>query len=190
MEHYLYYSPRMEILDIFPQTADQEFRNNLIRMWDEKIAREILIALSNARELTVMRLKEMIGHSMSTLHENIEKLEAAGLIESEIIYVGKKQKVIRPAVICVTKNPKHKENFKRFFQGLWVDSENFKQIVAFLRKNPDKYYTCEEISLRTKIPVDDVEILLNNWDSPITKSLSDFMKEAPFEKKLLYRARR
>ena len=85
--------------------------------------KNILILLSNEGEITVPRIKETIGHSMSTLHENIKKLEDADLISTKMVYKLKKQKIIEPKILFATKNPKYKTKLKRFFQGLWVNSK-------------------------------------------------------------------
>ncbi|MBD3203347.1 winged helix-turn-helix transcriptional regulator [Candidatus Woesearchaeota archaeon] len=191
MKSYVYYNKKThKIVDFFPDTFDSNLKNDIIRVWDDDISRRLLIFLSKKQETTVPEIKKKIGHSMSTLHENIKKLEKLNLITSEMKYEGKKHKVILPNVLFITKNPKQKQRFKKFFQGIWVDSKKFTKIIKFLNKHPDKFYTAEEISLKTKIPVDDVYLLLNNWDSPITKALSDFLKEAPFEKKVYYKARK
>ncbi|MGM5485357.1 MAG: winged helix-turn-helix transcriptional regulator [Nanobdellota archaeon] len=190
MEYCIAYNKNSkEIIDFLPVEIDEKVKNNIIEVWNQKISREILITLSEQGEMTAPKIKEKIGHSASTLHENIKNLEEKGLIKTEMIYKGNKQKVIKPKVLCITKNPRSKERFKRFFRGLFVDTNNNKKIIEFLKQHPQKYFSIEEISAKTKIPSDEIEILLNNWESQITRSFSDFMKEKPFEKKTLYRFR-
>ena len=188
MEYCIYYDKRNEsIIDFLPTSLDSKVKQKITEVWNQEITREILKIISEEEEITAPKIKEKIGHSASTLHENIKKLEDLKLIKSEMSYKGNKKKIIKAKVLCVTKNPSYKEKFQRFFQGLFVDSKNSKKIIECLEKNPNKYLSIEEISLKTKIPVDEIEILLKNWESQITRSFSDFMKEKPFEKKTLYK---
>lgn len=190
MKYYVYYNKKNhKIMDVFPNTVSSSLKNSIIRLWAERIPRKILITLSDFENLGVPDLQGKIGHSLSTLHENLSKLEEEGLINTKMIYSEKRKKIVSPKVFFVTKNPRHQEAFNRFFQGLWVDSKKSKKLIEFLQNNPESFFTSEQISLKTKIPVDDVKLLLNNWDSPITKAMSDAFKDAPFEKKILYKAR-
>jgi DNA-binding PadR family transcriptional regulator len=177
------------LIDILPKGLEPDRRARIEQLWNQHIPRRLLIYLSTIEQSTVPQIKDSIGHSMSTLHENLSRLEAYGLITTEMIYSGNKQKIIRPNVICVTRNPKHKEKLARFFQGLWVDSGKTKKIVGFLQENKDEYFSPEQISLKTGIPVDEVEMLLNNFDSVATKGLSNAFRDVPFEKKVMYRGR-
>ena len=188
MEYCIAYDIEDEnIIDFLPTDIDENIKQKILEAWNQEITREILKIISENQEMTAPKIKETIGHSASTLHENIKKLEDWGLIDTEMIYKGNKQRIIKAKVLCVTKNPKSKEKFKRFFQGLFIDSNKSKIVIKFLSKNPKKYFSLEEISAGTKIPTDEVEILLNNWDSQITRRFSDFLKKKPFEKKVLYK---
>lgn len=175
------------IIDFLPIDINDKIKNNIMEVWNNEICREILITLSEKGEMTAPELKKEIGHSASTLHENIKKLSDKDLIETKMVYEGNKKKVIKSRVLCITKNPKSKEMFKRFFRGLFVDTKKNQKIIEFLKKNPGKYFSVEEIAAKTKIPSDEIEILLENWDSQITRSFKDFLKEKPFEKKTMYR---
>ena len=190
MKYCAYYNQKTEtIVDIIPDSITPELRAAIERAFTHDIMRKILITLSKAGETTAARIKEMIGHSSSTLHENIRRLELLGLVDAEMVYTGNKQKVLKSKVIFVSKNPEHKRKFKKYFQGIWINSDSSKKIIEFLRKNKTKFYTAEEISAKIDVPVDDVELLLSNWDSYTTRALSDFMKRRPFEKKTLYRGK-
>lgn len=175
------------IIDFLPTDIDGVIKNKILEAWNQEITKEILKVVSEHREITAPKIRELIGHSASTLHENIKKLEDNELIETEMIYKGNKQKIIKAKILCITKNPKSKAKFQKFFQGLFIDSNKSKKITEFLSKNKNKFYSIEEISAKTKIPSDEIEIILNNWESQITRSFSDFLKEKPFEKKTLYR---
>lgn len=175
------------IIGFLPTDIEDSIKNKILEVWNQEITKEILKILSEKGELTAPKIREEIGHSASTLHENIKKLEDLKLIETQMIYKGNKQKIISPKILCVTKNPRSKERFQKFFQGLFTDSDKSKKIIEFLKKNPKNYFTIEEISAKTKIPADEIEIHLNNWESHITRSFSDFLKKKPFEKKVEYR---
>lgn len=177
-----------EIQDFFPANIGADRRNTVITAWEQEISRKILRTLSEG-DLTMQELRKKIGHSNSTLHENVKKLEEQELIHTELIYQGNKIRVLKPAFLFVTQNPKSKTQIKKFFQGLWVDSEINTDVVEFLKKNKHEYYTAEEIAAKTGYPVDDVQLILSNWESKVTRALSDFMKEKPFEKKILYKGR-
>ena len=135
----------------------------------------------------MQELRKKIGHSNSTLHENVKKLEDQELIHTQLIYEGNKIRVLKPAFLFVTQNPKSKAQIKKFFQGIWVDSETNKKVVDFLQKNKEEYFTAEEIAAKTRLPVDDVQLALSNWESTVTRALSDVTKQKPFEKKTLYK---
>jgi hypothetical protein len=188
MEYCIYYDIENEtIIDYLPSDLDNKTKQSIIEAWGQEITKQILKVVSEYGEITAPKIKEVIGHSASTLHENIKKLEDLKLIKTEMIYKGNKKKVIMPRLLCVTKNPKSKEKFQKFFQGLFIDSNNSKKIIEFLSNNSKKFFSIEEISIKTKIPVDEIEIIMNNWESNITRSFSDFMKEKPFERKTLYK---
>ncbi len=191
MEYCVYYDRRTDqILDFLPQPFDNSFKAKITDLWSQEIPRKILKLLADKDSLTIPRIKAEIGHSMSTLHENIRKLEGAGLIRTEMIYTRNKQKVIKPAVLFVTKNPKFKESIVSFVnKGLWVNSKKTRRIIAFLDQHPDKYFSVEELSTRLKMPVDEIQVLLDNWDSQVTRAFTDFLKERPFEKRVLYRSK-
>ncbi|MCB9362136.1 helix-turn-helix transcriptional regulator [Candidatus Woesearchaeota archaeon] len=190
MDICVYYDEKSEkILDILPHAIDTKVKFIIEKMWTQVIPRKILIALSSEEQYNASKLKQIVGHSMSTIHDTLRKLEDAELILTEVIYEGNKQRMIRPQLLCVTKSPKYRAQLKRFFQGMWVDTGKTKLVLDFLNLNHKKFFTVEEISARTKIPVDEVELLLTNWDSQLTRGLSGFLKEVPFEKKVLYRGR-
>lgn len=188
MDYCVYYDIETQnIIDYLPKDIENSIKQNIIEAWGQEITREILKIVSEFGEITAPEIKKEIGHSSSTLHENIKKLEDLDLINTEMSYKGNKKKIISPKLFCVTKNPSNKEKFQKFFQGLFIDSTNSKKIIECLEKNSKKFLSLEEISIKTKIPVDEIEILLNNWDSQITRTLSDFMKKKPFEKKIMYK---
>lgn len=186
----VYYDPKsMTLLDFFPTNLPEELKSTVRQFWHQEIPQKILILLSQEDNITAPIIKQKIGHSMSTLHENIQKLEQADIISTEMIYKGNKQKVISSRLMCVSKNAPLTERITRFLnQGLWVDNERSKKIVKFLDKHPSRYFSIEEISAKTGIQVDEVDTLLKNWDSQITRSFSDFLRRTPFEKKVLYKS--
>ena len=187
LEYCVYYDVQTStILDFFPQEVPAELKNRIITFWGQEIPRKILKELS-IKELTMQELKGAIGHSNSTLHENIKKLEEGGLIHTEIVYEGNKIRILAPRILFVTKNPEHKTKVQRFFQGMWIDSSKNKAIIDYLQDNPDKFFTTDQIAAKTNIPVDEVELILSNWDSQFSRGLSDFLRNKPFEKKVLYR---
>jgi DNA-binding Lrp family transcriptional regulator len=191
MDICIYYDEKKgEILDILPKNLDAQKKNAIESMWIQYIPRKILLMLSGRENITAPQIKNEIGHSMSTLHDNIKRLEDADLIKTEMVYTQNKQRLINSNILCVTKSPKHKEKIKKFFQGMWVDSSKTQKILDFLNNDPNKYYTPEEISLNTKIPVDDVELLLSNWDSIMTRGVSALTREVPFEKKVMYKGKK
>ncbi len=183
-----YNADTYEIQDIIPKAIEERLRTTIGRLWSETIPREILIALSTQGQITATQLRELIGHSPSTLHENIKILEDAGLIETSISYVGNKQRILSPKVLLVSKNPRYKTLFQRFFQGLFINSEKTRKILATLNEEPGRFFTAEELSVRTGIPADEIDIHMSNWDSQMTRTLSNFLKDKPFEKRILYRA--
>jgi hypothetical protein len=188
MEYCVFYDKNsMEIQEFFPNDLDIEIKTKIINSWSQQILREILIYISENESITAPEIKEKIGHSMSTLHDSIKKLELLNLIESEMTYVDNKKKIIKPKILFVTKNPKYKTSLKKFFQGLWVDSTNSKRIIDLLKSEQSKYFSPIEIANKTKIPIDDVELVLNSWESITTRGISDFLKEIPFEKKVVYK---
>jgi DNA-binding Lrp family transcriptional regulator len=189
MECCAYYDKKtMQILDILPKNISNAYRAKILDLWSQEIPRKILMFLSTEQEVTAPKIKSAIGHSVSTLHENIKRLEDAGIIGTEMIYVGNKQKIIKPNVIFVTKNPAFRAVVKSFLaKGFWVDSKKSNKIIEFLQENDDRAFTAEEISSKTKVPVDEIHSLLANWDSQITRAFSDFLKERPFEKLTMYK---
>ncbi|MGM5488046.1 MAG: hypothetical protein ACQESG_03800 [Nanobdellota archaeon] len=191
MEICVYYHEKTQkIIEILPTNIPPELKYQIEKAWTQDIPRKILITLSGTDMYNATTLKKTIGHSSSTIHENLKRLEEADLIQTKVIYEGNKQRVIRSNVLCITRNTKQRSRLQKFFQGLWVDSKKTKRIIEFLNKNPTKYFTTEEIAVKTQIPIDEVELLLSNWDSQITRGLSDFLKETPFEKKVLYRGKK
>lgn len=191
MQSCVYYDQNsLEIIDILPKDTEPKVLACINEMWNQDIPRRILIEISSKEGITASDIKRSIGHSMSTLHENIEKLKTLGLIKTKMVYEQNKKKILSPNVLFVTRNPKFKEAFLRFFQGMWVDSKKTQKIIDYLQKHPDKYFSVEELSLKLKIPVDEIGLLLSNWDSQTTRAMSHFLKQKPFEKKILYRARK
>ncbi len=187
MEIIAYYDKKTEkILEFMPEISEEK-KQKITEEWNNPIRKKILQKISEKENINVAELKKMIGHSMSTLHENILRLENKGLIDARIIYEKNKQKVLKPKILFVTKNQDIKARLSKFFQGLWVDKKKSDKIIEFLKKNKTKQFTIEEISLKTKIPYDEVELLLNNWDSLITRSISDAFRKKPFEKKTYYK---
>ncbi len=183
----VYYDMKTEkIIDFFPSNIDPTLKSAVIAAWQQEIPRKILKAISEG-EISMQELRKQIGHSNSTLHENVLKLEEQGLINTKIIYRHNKIRLLSPTILFVTKGPKYKSVIRRFFQGIWVDSDANKRVVSFLKSHPEKYFTAEEIAAKTSIPVDQVEYVLSNWESQVTRALSDFLKKKPFEKKVLYK---
>ena len=184
----VYYDEQKKfIIDTNPKQLDPQLRSRLEEVWSHPISRQILVLVSDG----VNRLPDIqknIGHSPSTLHAALDKLVQAGFITVEMSYKGKKQKLLSTNVVCVTKNPKSKRALQKFFQGLWIDSEKTNKIIEVIQKSPEKWWTAEEISKKSKIPIDEIQLLLSNFDSQTTKSLSQFLKKPPFEKKILYKA--
>lgn len=188
--YFAYYEKNSkQIEDIIPKDIDVKLNNAITQFWNQDIVQDILIFISQEQETTITDIKKNIGHSQSTIYEIVNKLEHAKLITTEISYVGSKKRIIKPTVHFITKNKKSKIFLQKFFQGLWVNSSQFKKIMEFLQKNPHHAFTAEEISLKTSIPVDEITILMNNWESPLTKTYSDLFKEPPFEKKVTYQVK-
>jgi DNA-binding transcriptional regulator GbsR (MarR family) len=179
-----------EILDVLPRDTDAGTIAKINEVWNQDIPRKILIEISSQDEITASDIKKIIGHSMSTLHENIERLQSLGLIKTKMVYEQNKKKIITPNVLFVTRNPKFKESFQRFFQGIWVDSKKTQKVIDYLQRHHDRYFSAEELSAKLDIPVDDIQLLLSNWDSQTTRALSHFLKEKPFEKKVMYKGRK
>ena len=192
MECIAYYDKKtLEVLDFLPKNLEGSFQSKVLELWAQEIPRKILMFLSTENQVTAPKIKNAIGHSVSTLHENIKKLEDAGLIKTEMIYVGNKQKIIKPRVIFVTKNPIFRSVVKSFLaKGFWIDSKKSKKVIDFLQKNHNRQYTAEEISSKTSVPVDEIHSLLSNWDSQITRAFSDFLRDKPFEKKIFYQGKK
>ena len=187
LSYCVYYDNQTDaIIDFFPTDMASEIRSSIVNAWNQDIPRKILKELST-HAMTMQELKTKIGHSNSTLHENIKKLEEANLIHTEIIYEGNKIRVLSPKILFVTKNPEFKTRIQKFFQGMWVNSDKNKKVIDFLQDNPDKFFSADQIAAKTNIPVDEVELILSNWDSQVTRAMSDFLKSKPFEKKVLYR---
>lgn len=185
----VYYDEKKEfIIDINPRELDPETKSVVEQVWNQDILRKILILISQGTN-RLPDIQEKIGHSASTLHGAVQKLVHANLISYEMIYRGNKQKILSSKVICVTKNQKSKSALQKFFQGLWIDSKKTNRIIKQMQKDPKKWWTPEELSLQTKIPVDEIMLLLSNFDSQTTRSLSQLLKEPPFEKKIEYRAK-
>lgn len=186
---YAYYDPKTErILEFLPTDLSDNEKANIINQWNQEIPRRILKLLSEKENLTAPRIKEEIGHSMSTLHENIKRLEESGLIEAKMIYSGNKQKIISPRVYFVTQNPAFKAVVKKAInQGVWVDSEKTQRVLKCLEEREGDFLSAEDVSRKTKIPVDEVATLLENWNSQFNRGLSDFLRSKPFERRVFYR---
>ncbi len=187
IEYCVYYEKDSEeILDFFPTGINPDTRNTIITYWEQEIPRKILKAVTE-EPLTMQELRKKIGHSNSTLHENVKKLEEADMIRTSIVYKKNKIRQLKPRFLFVTKAPKFKTSVQKFFQGLWVNTQANDRVIAFLQENKHEFWTAEEIATKTGLTVDEVELVLSNWDSQVTRALSDFMKKKPFEKKTLYR---
>lgn len=190
MDICIYYEQKNKhIIDILPKNLNNKILSDIQKCWQRRIMREILIVLTKTEETTLSSLAKEINHSTSTIHENVEALERLELIESKISFKKKKQRIIKSKIICVTKNPKFKEKLKKFFQGIWIDDEQTKKIIDFLKENKHESFTAEKISAILQIPVDDVKLNLSNWDSPLTRGVSFYNKEPPFEKEITYRGK-
>lgn len=186
---YVYYDTKTEkIQDFLPKDIGNEIKANIINFWQQPIPRQVLKLLSEQESVTAPRIKEEIGHSMSTLHETIKRLEDADLIKTQMIYEGNKQKIITPLVFFVTQNPTFTAILKKAAnQGVWIDSEKSKRIMQFMEKNTGEFFSAEDISRKLKIPVDEVGTLLENWNSQFNRGISDFLKAKPFERRVSYR---
>lgn len=184
-----YEGQNKSIIDIIPHDLEEKQKANIAKFWQQPIMQKILIALSEGKTMTLSMLAEELGHSPSTIHDAIKRLEEAELISTEISYKKKKQRIIRSHVLFVTKSPKFKEALAKFFQGLWVDSQDTNAIITFLKENSNNRYSAEEISAALHIPVDRVELALSNWDSIITRGLSQINKEVPFTKRITYQSK-
>ncbi len=186
----VYYDQKSEqIIDFFPNNINKGKESHIRALWSQEIPRKILKLLSVEQEITAPQIKAKIGHSMSTLHENIKKLEESELIETKMVYIGNKKKIITPNVIFVTKNPKFKSIIQTFLnKGLWIDSKKLNKITDFLDENPDKSFTAEDVSAKINIPVDEIHSLLATWDSQITRAASTFLKKKPFKKVTTYKS--
>jgi DNA-binding transcriptional regulator GbsR (MarR family) len=187
----IYYDKKTsQIIDYFPKSLEQGIITNIYEMWGQEIPQKIIKIVSQKYPITATEIKSELGHSSSTIFDNLKKLEQCNLIKTEISYIGNKKRVIYPKVFFVTKNNHFKQFMKKFFQGMWVDSDNFKKIMKFLQKNPNKFYTSEEISAKTNIPVDSVEITMQDYDSKIMQIFSTNKTHIPFEKKTVYKYRK
>jgi biotin operon repressor len=187
LDYCVYYDAQTEdIIDFFPTEIESGAKARIMNFWSQDIPRKILKELSG-QAMTMQELKSKIGHSNSTLHENIKKLEEAGLIHTEIIYEGNKIRVLAPRILFVTKNPEFKVKVQKFFQGMWINSDHNKKVIDFLQDSPDKFFSVDQIAAKTGISVDEVELILSSWESKVTRAISDFRKDKPFEKKVLYR---
>ncbi|MEM2115888.1 MAG: helix-turn-helix domain-containing protein [Candidatus Woesearchaeota archaeon] len=177
------------IIDYFPKSnIDPQIIKSITLAWENQIYRRILKFLSEKGSVKLSVLARELGHSISTISEAVSKLESLDLIESNIIYKEKKQRIINTKVLFVTENPKFKRIFNRLIsQGIWIDMKKTKVIINFLKENRERFFTAEEISVATKIPVDEVKVLLENYESFITRAFSEAFKEIPFEKVVMYR---
>lgn len=185
----VYYDEKKQfIIDISPQEIDPEQRSKLEEAWQQPILRQILILVSEGVQ-RLPDIQQRIGHSASTLHGAVQRLHDLGFLSYEMSYKGNKQKILTSEVVCVTKNPKSKIALQKFFQGLWVNAEKTNKIIEAMQSE-QQWWTAEELSLKTHIPVDEIELLLSNFDSLTTRSLSQFLKQQPFEKRVTYRARK
>lgn len=187
MDICVYYDEKSgHIIDITPIEIDPATRSRLEELWNHPISRKILIEIS-AGVPRLPDIQKKIGHSASTLHEALQKLVHADLVRVEMSYEGNKHKILKSNVLCVTKSTSNKLALQKFFQGLWVDSEKTKRIIDTMEKKPHHWWTPEELSAMTKIPIEHITLLLSNFDSQTTRALSQFLKEPPFEKKVSYR---
>lgn len=184
-----YESENNNILDIVPHEVDDELKANITKSWQQPICQKILKALSTNNSMTISSLASELGHSVSTIHENIRKLEQQELISTNISYEKKKQRVITSNILFATKSPKYKEALSKFFQGLWVNSKDSNTIIEYLEKNKPKKFTVAELSAGTNLPIHRVEIALSNWDNIITRGVSQVNKEQPFVKEVTYHAK-
>lgn len=178
-----------KLLDFFPKSkVTPEIIKNISIAWENPIYRKVLKYLSENKDVKLIDLATNLNHSLSTISDAVNRLESLGLITSKISFQGKKQRVINSKILFVTKNPELKKIFNNLInQGIWVDMKKTKEIIEYLKKNKDRFLTIEEISIGTKIPVDEVKTLLENYDSFITRSFSEAFKEIPFEKITLYK---
>lgn len=187
MQYVVYYEKKKEtILGFFPTDISNDLKEIIQSAWNQPVCRAILKYLSKEDQATAPEIKDAIGHSMSTLHENIARLERDGIIKTEMTYVQNKKKIITSNVLFVTKTSKLTRAMAKFFQGLLVDTKSSKKIVSFLDRNAGKSFTVEQIAARTGIDVDDVQIVLDNWESIITRTFEDALKPTPFVKQILY----
>jgi len=190
MQYIVYYEKNKEnIIDFFPTNISAELKEAIKECWKQPVTRDILKYLSRVEETTAPEIKEAIGHSMSTLHDNIQKLERYDLIRTEMVYKGNKKKIIVTNVLFVNKNSRINEAITRFLnQGLLVDTKTSRKLLDFLDNFPEECFTAEQISARTGIQVDEVETLLNNWDSIVTRAFSDALSKKPFVKRVTYQS--
>lgn len=190
MQYIAYYEKNKEtLIDFFPTNIKEEMKERIKKYWDQPVAREILKFLSKEEVTTAPEIKNEIGHSMSTLHENITKLEADGIISTEMTYNQNKKKIIKPNVMFVNKNSKLTGAITKFLnQGLLVDTKTSKKIIKFLDENKEKAFTAEQISVKTGIQVDEIETLLNNWDSIVTRAFSEALRHKPFVKRVTFQS--
>jgi transposase len=185
----IYYDSNENIIEILPMEIEPQLKDALAYFWGKEVSRKIMKYISKHDCSKMQDIRKNVGHSSSTVHEYLHKMEKSGIVALEKVYKGKKEIIVWPRSICVTKNKRFRQAVSRFFQGLWVNSEKMNRIIALLHKNKDKHFTSEEISVKTGIPVDEVELLLSNWDSKLTRAVSDLMKEPPFEKRTVYKAK-
>lgn len=189
MDICVYYDERKHyIIDISPRELNPETRSKLEEIWNQPILRQMLILITEGVN-RLPDIQQRIGHSASTLHAGLQRLEQEGFVQAKMIYKGNKQKLLSSNVLCVTRNPHSRIAAQKFFQGLWVDSEKTKRIIDAMQKDRERWWTAEELSAKTRIPVDEIALLLSNFDSQMTRALSQFLKEPPFEKKVLYKAK-
>ncbi len=189
-EYCVYYEKGSEkILDYFPKSSlSTTMITNISVAWENPIYRKILKFLSSNNPARISDMKQKMNHSLSTLHDAVDKLEDMRLVKTKLSYEGKKQRFVYPRVLFVTQNAHLKRIFKSIInQGIWVDVDKTRKIIDFLKQNPKKFFSVEEISAKTEIPVDEVKVLLENYDSLITRAMSEAFKDVPFEKVTLYR---
>lgn len=190
MEVCAYYEQKTKsILEILPTSTSPTLQKAINDAWSQPIAQKILIYLSENGKATGSEITSNIPHSPSTIHDTLKKLEQAKIINSKIEYDKSKHRIITSNTLFVTKNPKYKTELQKFFKGLWTNSKKTSLIIDFLKTYKDKKFTAEELSIKLNIPVDEVELLLSNWDSQTTRGLSEFMKEKPFTKTVYYQGK-
>jgi predicted transcriptional regulator len=111
MKYIIYYDKKTEtISEYFPKDLSEQVKQTILEVWAQPICKEILKLLTNNDEITAPFIQEQIGHSMSTLHDAVKRLELAELIDTQMIY---------------------KQNKQNFYSGLRSRRFNYKQRDGF-----------------------------------------------------------